>query len=111
MSVDGQRPPALAVVFGAPSMGDDSEVGVFCGPGPHRRHIASSANSAARMVGGAAPRWRAGVEVVLEYRVEPHAAKLGQGLEARHTRLAPLAAPLGESGRLIVQIIAGQGGL
>ena len=49
--------------------------------------------------------------MVLEYRVEPHAAKLGQRLEARHTRLAPLAAPLGESGRLIVQIIAGQGGL
>jgi len=30
MSVDGQRPPALAVVFGALSMGDDSE--------SHRRH-------------------------------------------------------------------------
>ena len=49
--------------------------------------------------------------MVLEYRVEPYAAKLGQRLEARHTRSAPLAAPLGASGRLIVQIIAGQGGL
>jgi len=50
--------------------------------------------------------------VVLEYRVELHTARLGQRLEAvRHTSLAPLVAPLGSSARLIVQIVAGQGGL
>jgi len=54
MSVDGQRPPALAVVFGAPSMGDDSEVRVFWGPGPHRRH------SIERELGGERDGWRCG---------------------------------------------------
>jgi len=50
--------------------------------------------------------------VVLEYRVERHAAKLRRRLEAvRHTSLAALAAPLGESARLVVQVVAGQGGL